>query len=147
MAKFIGGFIGYLFVAMIVLGPGFGLYHASKETIKALAYSGRAEAEIVGCSTFTDGRNSNGNLRYITVPHARMQSGQIVNGTVDEIRFIYRCKNQIGKKVNVLFDEDRPSQAKLNTFLEMWFLPLIIGVICLLVYSALIAGYLKKKKK
>ncbi|MCK0154387.1 DUF3592 domain-containing protein [Alcanivorax sp. S6407] len=139
--KIIGYLIGAAFLSMILLGPAVGLYLVSKDTFAALSYTGTEQGEIVDCRSFrTGGQNS----RYSRVPVVQLGSDRTISGTVDEIRYFWECDDQIGTTVEVIYDIQNPSNAKINTFIEMWFLPIVIGAINLIWYSAVIAGYVRK---
>jgi hypothetical protein len=145
ISKILGYTIGSLFVIGLLFGPGLGLYLGSKDTLKAINYDGKTQGKVIKCQSI---RISNSNkARYNRVPIVKTQSGSIVKGTIDEIKYIWPCDKQIGKIVEVLYNKEEPSQAKINTFLEMWFLPLLLFLICCIWYSALIIGYIKKYNK
>jgi len=40
---------------------------------------------------------------------------------------------EIGHTVDVIYDPNKPQDAKINSFLQLWFVPLILGVIGLIV--------------
>lgn len=139
--KIIGYLIGGALLTLVFLGPGTGWYLASKDTFAALHYDGVEQAEIIDCTSIRSGGQ---NSRYVRVPIVRRPSGKTLSGSVDEIRYFWECDDQIGTSVEVVYDIDHPDKAKLNTFIEMWFLPILIGVICLIWYSAIVIGYIKK---
>lgn len=142
ISKIIGYGIGSLFVIGLLFGPGLGFYLGSKDTFKAIQYEGKTQGKIVKCQSI---RISNSNkVRYNRVPVVETITGTIVKGTIDEIKYIWPCDKQIGKVVEVLYDKNKPTKAKINTFLEMWFMPLLLFIICCIWYSAVIIGYIKK---
>ncbi|MFT6068435.1 MAG: hypothetical protein ACJAT2_000202 [Bacteriovoracaceae bacterium] len=144
MSKTLGYIFGALFLLAFLVGPAAGLYFVSKDTIESLGYSGRAMGVIEGCTSIrVKGSNS---VKYNRVPKVRLKSGQIVRGTVDEIRFLYVCDDRVGDEVEVRFDLKKPTNAKLNTFHEMWFLSIVLLIVNLIWYPACIIGYRKKLK-
>lgn len=144
MSDFIAKAIGYLLAALVLLGPLCGLYLVSQETFEFLQYSGRENGEVVRCSSK---RLSGSSSRYKKVPVVKRKDGSLVYGQVDEIRFIYECEDQIKKEVQLIFDEKNPKRVKINTFVEMWFLPIVMGLVCLILYPAFYLGYKNKKRK
>ena len=148
MAKAIGYLIGLSFVVGIIFGPALGLYWASKETFTALSYDKKETAIIENCRSIrSKGVGRRGSKRFKRVPVVTLQSGQKVIGKTGEVRFFWRCNDQVGKKVEVLYDEKTPTKAKINTFFEMWFSPIIMLLVCAVVYPALVMGYIKKFRK
>ena len=144
MSKAIGIIIGALFVIGILGGPVVGLYFVSKDSLTALSYGGRAVGTVIDCTSIrVKGSPSS---KYNRVPKVRLESGQVVRGTVDEIRFFYVCDDRVGSKVEVRFDLKNPKKAKLNSFHEMWFLTLVLFIINLIWYPAVFLGYSKKLK-
>ncbi len=139
--KIIGYLIGGAFLVITLLGPAIGLYLVSKDTVAAWRYSGTEQAQIIDCRSFRAGGQ---NARYNRVPVVRRPSGKTLSGTVDEIRYFWECDNQIGTTVEVIYDTNNPDNAKINTFLEMWFLPIVIGAVNLIWYAAVIVGYSRK---
>lgn len=139
--KIIGYLIGGALLFMVLIGPAIGLYLVSKDTVAALRYDGSEQGQIIDCrSVRAGGQNS----RYNRVPVVQRPSGQTLSGTVDEIRFFRECDDQIGTIVEVLYDTEAPDNARINTFLEMWFLPIVIGAVNLIWYAAVIVGYARK---
>lgn len=142
--RIIGGLIGGLLVLALFLGPALGLYYVSKDTLASLSYEGTEEAVITDCESI---RLSGSSPRYRRVPVAVTESGRRVRGTVDEVRFLWECDDQIGKPVEVTFDLQNASAATINSFHQMWFLPMVLATVCLVLYPAMIKGYVKKYRR
>jgi hypothetical protein len=140
----VGKLIGYLILLAFLGGPLFGLWYVSKEPIEFLGHDGRESGEVIRCSSK---RLSGSSSRYIKVPVVKRPSGQLVYGTVDEIRFISECDDLVGKTLPIIFDRNNPEKAKINTFLEMWFQPALMFLLCLVIYPASYMGHKKKKLK
>jgi hypothetical protein len=145
MANLIGSLIGGLFVLGLLLGPGVGLYLVSRDTIRAMQYEGKSQGIVESCTSIKTGSSSQ--TRYHRVPKVRLDSGQLILGTVDEVRFLWVCEDQVGRVVEVLYDRNNPKKAKLNTFLEMWFMPSLMLILCVIWYPLVIKGYLKKIRR
>lgn len=139
--KVLGYFIAGLFLAFILFGPAVGWYLVSKDTFSALTYEGSEEAVITDCTSI---RNSGQRSSYRRVPVVILNSGKRVPGSVDEIRFLWECDDRVGDSVEVIYDLQNPERAKINTFLEMWFLPVVLGIVCLIWYAAIMIGYMNK---
>lgn len=143
-----GKIIGYIIFSLIgicfLLGPAVALYFISKGPIEALSYEGRAVGVVEDCRSkrIYAGNNS----RYIRSPVVRLPDGQKVQGTIDEIRFLYRCDDLIGTELPVRYDLNNPKNARINTFHQMWFGVLPIGLVCFLLYSVLGMGFFKRKR-
>jgi hypothetical protein len=144
MAKIIGYLIGTSFVLGLLLGPLVGFYFVSKDTFKALQYSGKTHGQVEECTSVRIASSSQ--TRYRRVPKVRLDSEKLVMGTVDEIPFFFVCDDQIGKRVEVVYDLKNPQEAKINTFLEMWFMPLLLFLVCVVWYPFVIKGLFKKIK-
>lgn len=109
-----------------------------------MSYEGTEEAVITDCESI---RLSGSSPRYRRVPVAVTESGRRVRGTVDEVRFLWECDDQIGKPVEVTFDPQNASAATINSFHQMWFLPMVLATVCLVLYPAMIKGYVKKYRR
>lgn len=142
MSKVIGYIIGVFFVLAVLVAPGFSLYLVSKDSLAALDYQIVKKGIIEKChSPLVPGSSSR---RRYNVPKVKLEDGSFVMGTVSYPKFIFTCKKAIGKKVEVLIDSN--NNKKINTFIEMWFLPSILFLICFIWYPICILGYAKKLK-
>lgn len=150
MLKFLGKMIGIFFVLGLLLSPATVFYFTSRDSFRALLYEGRESAVIEKCvsiSTKGSRKKRGSHRRYKRVPEARTETGHIIQGTVDEIRFFMPCSDQVGRKVEVIYDLKKPGIAKINTLLEMWFFPMLYGVFCVIWYPLIIRGYFRKKRQ
>ncbi len=143
MSNLIVKTIGYLMIIGVLGGPLFGLYSVSHETIEFQQYSGRETGVVIKCYSK---RISGSSARYKKVPIVMRPDGDLIYGQVDEIRFFYECEDQINKEVELIYDENNYKRVKINTFLEMWFLPLVLGLVCLILFPSFYFGYKKKLK-
>ena len=134
MGKAIAYTIFALIGAFFLFGPLVGLYFASRDTLTALGYDGRESGVVTACRSTRVRSNSGG---YITAPVVQRASGGVVYGTVDEVRFVAPCEAVIGETVPVRFDLDRPQDAQIATFHQMWLQPLFLGLLCLLFYGVI----------
>lgn len=130
----------WIIVILIVGAPAIGFYFVSKDSFQALTFEGKAQGSIRECTSVRSG------TKRRRVPVVEYLSGLKVQGTVDEINYVFLCNDQIGKSVEVLYNTEKPEEAKINTFLEMWFLTSIFGIICLVWYPYAISYYIKKFK-
>lgn len=142
--KIIGYLIGGALLGLVLLGPATGLYLVSKDSFAALHYDGTQMVEIVDCRSFRAGGQHS---RYVRVPVVRRPTQSTLSGSVDEVPYLWECDDHIGTYVEVIYDLKNPEHAKINTFVEMWFLPLVIGAVCLLWYGAIAIGYVRKYRR
>ena len=144
LSSLLGYFIGGVFVVLILFGPigvtSYFVYNLSH----ALLNFEPDTAEIVRCES---NRLSGSSARYKRVPVAVTQSGNTIKGSMDEVRWIYKCNDLIGKKVNVLIDPNNKNKGHINSFWQLWFMPILFLIISLIYYPAVIKAYIRKLKK
>lgn len=142
MSKVLGYIIGAIFVLGVLTGPALGLYLVSKDSLVAMSFQTVKKGVIEKChSTLIPGSSSK---RRHNIPKVKIEDGSYLSGTVSYPKYIYTCHNSIGKEVEVLIDSGNTGKKKINTFIEMWFLPAILLGVCLVWYPICIIGYAKK---
>lgn len=144
LSSLIGYLIGGVFVVLILLAPIGATSYLVYDLTKALLNYESDTAEIVRCESTRQTTDSR--VRYKRVPVAITAQGITVKGDMDEIRWVYKCNDLIGEQVKVLIDPKDSKNGKINSFFQMWFLPLLFILISIIYYPFVIKGYIKKYK-
>ncbi len=143
-AKYLGYLIGGTFALGLMIAPiavtSYFLYD-SAYTILNLETK---EATVTECFTK---RSSTGRALTRNVPRAVTSEGDVANGMIGELKYLSTCDEMIGDTLDVYIDPHNPKNNRINTFWQMWFLPLIFSTICLLWYPYLIKKIRQKYKK
>jgi len=102
----------------MLAGSGYSLLH----TRAAIARAVPAEGAVVDLISRTD---SDGDTVYYPRVRFRTRTGdtQEFTGSVGSKPAAF----DVGEGVNVLYDPDRPGEARINTFFQLWFLPLLLA--------------------
>ena len=144
LSSLIGYLIGGAFVVLILFGPiGVTIYYV-QDAANALINYESDMATIERCESTRQGSGSK--VRYKRVPVAITDSGTTVKGQMDEIRWVYKCNDMIGDRVPVLIDPTNSKKGHINTFWQLWFMPLLFLAISIFYYPLVIKGYIKKYK-
>ena len=111
---------GVFFAAGLALlaGSGYSFLH----TRAAIARAVPAEGTVVDLIA---SRDSDGDTMYY--PRVRFRTGA---GDLEEFTGGVGSKPaafDVGEGVRVLYDPERPGDARIDTFFQLWFLPLLLG--------------------
>ena len=142
MKKLLGYTLGSLIGLLILVGPAFGFYLASRSTVEALSFEGHTSGIVTGCHSTRPLSNSSG---YITTPMVERDGAPPVSGMTDEIRFLFECEELIGKELPIRYDTADPARARIDTFHEMWFLPSVLALVCTVFYGVIIITFLRRR--
>ena len=129
MLLFIMVVLKKLIFVIFILAPLVGFYYLSKESINSFYFDSIERGLVVSCkSKRQKGTSKSSYSKFLRV---KRDSGSMLVGKFTEIKFFYRCKDQIGKRVEVKFDSTSPKNAIINTFHEVWLFPLLGFIFCL----------------
>ncbi len=144
VAKYFGYLIGGLFAIALILAPisvtSYFLFDSAYTILKLEP----KEAVVTKCFTK---RSSTGKPLTRNVPRAITTEGEIANGMIGELKYLSTCDEMVGDTLSVYIDPNNHKNNRINTFWQMWFLPLIFTTICLLWYPYLIKKIINKYKK
>lgn len=144
ISSIIGYLIGGVFVLLILFAPiGVTSYFVYNFANALLNYESDT-AQIIRCESK---RLSGSSARYKRVPVAITDSGNTIKGSMDEVRWVYKCNDLIGKKVKVLVDPNNKNKGHINSFWQLWFMPILFLIISLIYYPFIIKAYIKKLTK
>ena len=140
VAKVIGYTIGGMFIVLLLAPIGVSVY-LWYDRITVLSTTEKAPATIVSCYHHyrTSGNRSVGSWG----PLAQTSDGIEVKGSFRLSRKSW-CEWFVGNDTHVLIDATSPDNSRIYSFVQFWFLPLLITLICLVFYPA---SYKLKKKK
>lgn len=144
MSNLIGKFIGYLFVAGIVLGPLFGLFFFGQNIFYAYVDSKKVSAKIIDCHAIKTKSGSSINRSW--APVAETVSGIKVKGIFGSKKK-ENCTEDIGKLTSVYLSNTNPKKHQINQFFQLWFYPLLFIGINLILWIGMFKGYQKKRRK
>jgi len=133
-----GGFAGFWMRLFLFMFCFFGLGMASldvfliRDVLRFRAGAAMTAGEVIG---FRSSRGSKGGTMYapivrFAVPLAEGGSGQSfeITGSVSSSNPGF----DEGDKVDVMFHPDRPGEGRIQSFMEQWFGPLIVGLFALI---------------
>lgn len=115
------------------------------QPVMLISNSEHAVGEIVRFNQNVSSHRSTGHTSNI------MTSAPVIEYMVDEKKYTYESKHytnfssyKIGDTVDLLYNKTNPSEAKINSFMELWLIPVILGgafvlifVVTLIILSAL----------
>ncbi|MDP7319674.1 MAG: hypothetical protein QF441_03655 [Bacteriovoracaceae bacterium] len=144
ISTFLGYFIGGCFVLLMLFAPLGATTYFVYDIVLALSKYEKDIAIIERCESSR--QNSGSSVRYKRVPIAVTSSGRIVKGQMDEIRWLTKCDSLIGNKVEVLINPQNKKEGYINTFWQLWFMPLLFFIISAIYYPFIIKKYIEKLK-
>ncbi len=136
-------FIGAIFLPLGLIFAGVGLWAYFDD--KALADAGlRAGGTVVELSRSRDSEGSVSFRPVVAFRDARGIEHQFVGSLGSN-----SSRHSIGETVGVIYDPDAPGRARIDGFMDRFFLPLMfggIGSIFALVGAGMLAAYFRRRK-
>lgn len=143
MSTLIGYTIGILFVIGLVGGPAVGNYFFSRNIYYAFVDAKSVEGEVYDCHVLKSRSGSTINRSW--APVAKDNEGNIAKGSFGWKKK-KKCTDMFGDKVTMTVSSVSKDRNQINTFFQLWFMPLIMNGVCLVLYGAMIKGFLKKRR-
>jgi Protein of unknown function (DUF3592) len=115
--------LGFIALALIFAACCIGFYEHSKGILSAdLPAVGTVIANVPGAGV----QGSNATVLY---PQFAFISSDGATHTITSTSGSAPADYSVGQKVSVLYPVQHPEQAILNTFMQLWFLPTLMGVL------------------
>ncbi len=83
----------------------------------------------ISCSVKT---SQSGKVLARNIPVVQRKNGKKVYGSIGEPKVFDYCKGSIGKKVKVLVEKGGSEDARIYTFWQFWFLPMLFAFFSLI---------------
>jgi Protein of unknown function (DUF3592) len=102
----------------LLVGGGYSFVH----TQTAIATAASADGAVI---ELIDSRDSDGDTVYYPRVRFRTRAGNVVEftGSVGSKPAAFG----VGEAVKVLYDPERPGDARIDAFFQLWFLPIVLG--------------------
>ncbi len=140
----ISKFLGYVFAGVLLLmffAPiPFAIY-LNYDALVALNNSDSAQATIIQCQAHRS--SGSGNRSTSWRPVASLADGRTVEGSFGWTKREW-CEGSVGEQVEVLIDPQNGNPIKINSFMQLWFLPLLMLAIASIIVWVSVLGYRKK---
>ncbi|GMU42908.1 MAG: DUF3592 domain-containing protein [Xanthomonadales bacterium] len=136
--------VSWIFILVFGLvgaGAGIGEYFILASHFRFRADAVRVDGELVGYQRHRGGKGGTvyaPRVRYV-VPAPEGGAG-VAHEVVGSVRSSWRGWNP-GDKVPVWYRSSAPEEARIGSFMEQWFVPLLLGVFALL-FGGIATGFL-----
>ncbi len=145
MATILGYLLGAVFAAGIYLSPVVLFVYEASFVFDALSHSTSEQARITKCHYKWQKRSSSsgsGSWAPVAVTDNEKE-------VIGHFRFRKKkwCEYFIGSEVEVFLSHDSSKKSQINTFLQLWFLPLIYGLLVVSLYTISIRNLYKRYRK
>ena len=126
MARQTGIVLAVIMAGLFLLFPLYVIQDRSRVLITSDSHA----AQIVNCKARyfrgkTRASQLAGRKRWSYYPQARSEHGYLVTGTLG-LPKKSQCERLLGKPVEILVNPERPSKARINSFTQFWFFPVLI---------------------
>lgn len=133
--------VGIIFL-LIGVGILTGDFFVIKSTMTFLSNSEKAEGSVID---IVKSRSSDGDYMYRPEISFIDTTGQTITFTSSISSSM--PSYQVGEKVSVLYDKSNSQSAKINTFFQLWFGPIIMTVLGVIFFLTGLLILIKQKRK
>ncbi len=133
--------VGVVFL-LIGVGVLVGDFFVVKSTMSFLSNSEKVEGSVID---IVKSRSSDGDYMYRPEISFVDTTGQTITFTLSISSSMPTY--QVGEKVSVLYDKNNSQSAKINTFFQLWFGPIIMTVLGVIFFLVGLLVLIKQKRK